>query len=100
MKKKQEIDKILTPLLKEKISFAMELRAYRTRFDLTQEELAKNLGVSKQYVNDLEHKRRFVSVQKACEYAEKLGESKKFYVMLALQDMVDDCGLKYKVSVA
>lgn len=100
MSKNKKLDKILFSVLKEKVSLAMALRAYRTREDLTQEELALKLGVSKQYVSDIENKRRFVSVEKAYEYAVTLGESKKYFVMLALQDMVDQCGLNYKVSVA
>lgn len=100
MSKNKNLDKILFSVLKEKVSLAMALRSYRTREELTQEELALKLGVSKQYVSDLENKRRFVSVEKAHQYATILGESKKYFVMLALQDMVDQSGLHYKVSVA
>jgi transcriptional regulator with XRE-family HTH domain len=99
-KKTNDLKDILYGRLKERISFAMEMRASRTLRDLTQEEMAKKLGVSKQYLSDIENKRRFVSVEKAAEYARKLKESERFYVMLALQDMINNCGLKYKVDVA
>jgi transcriptional regulator with XRE-family HTH domain len=91
---------VLFKLTGEHFSFSMEMRAMRSRDDLTQEEMAKKLGVSKQYLSDIENKRRFVSVEKAAEYARKLKESERFYVMLALQDMINNCGLKYKVDVA
>ena len=91
---------VLFKLTKEKFSFAMEFRAYRTRDDLTQDELAVLLGVSKQYISDIENKRRFISVEKAAEYARKMKENERFYIMLAMQDMLNNCGLKYKVNVA
>ena len=99
-KKNKDLKEYLFKRLKEKISFAMEMRAYRTRDDLTQDELAVLLGVSKQYISDIENKRRFVSVKKAAEYARKMKENERFYIMLAMQDMLNICGLKYKVDVA
>ncbi len=57
--------------------------------NLTLVEFSQLLGVSKQYLCDLEKGRRFTSPKAAAEYAIKLGYSKKQFVRLCLQDLLD-----------
>lgn len=75
------------------------LLAIRQGEEMTQIEFAKLLGVSKQYVCDLEHNRRFVSPKAAAEYAKKLGYSSQQFVRLCLQDLVDRDGLDLVIDV-
>ncbi len=57
------------------------------------------LGVSKQYLCDLERGRRFASPKAAAAYAIKLGYSEEQFVRLCLQDMVDRDGISLHVDV-
>lgn len=99
MKKDTAADK-LKKILNEDMSFAMLLRSIRTRDYLTQKTLADKLGVSVSHISDLENGRKFVSVERASEFAKKLGESEKFFIMLALQDQLTNADLDYEVKVA
>jgi transcriptional regulator with XRE-family HTH domain len=76
-----------------KLTLGSLLLAIRQGEEMTQIEFAKLLGVSKQYLCDLEHGRRFVSPKAAAEYAKKLGYSSQQFVKLCLQDLVDRDGL-------
>jgi len=92
--------KFLEDLLGEPMSFAMLLRSIRTRDDLTQKDLADKLGVTVSHISDLENGRKFVSVERAYEFANKLKASEKYFVSLALQDQVTQADLDYKVEIA
>lgn len=75
------------------------ISATRQGEDLSQVEFAKLLGVSKQYVCDIEHGRRFISPKMAAKFAKKLGYSPRQFVRLCLQDLVNREGLKLIVNV-
>ena len=66
----------------------------------TIKDIADKLGISVSHISDLENGRKFVSVERAVEFAKKLGESEKFFVMIALQDLVTKADLDYEVNVA
>ncbi|WP_100551379.1 helix-turn-helix domain-containing protein [Caedibacter taeniospiralis] len=68
--------------------------------DLKQSEFADKIGVSKSYLCDLEHNRKSISIAKAIDVANKLGQSKRFFVTLAVQDSLRRNSLKYKVNLA
>jgi hypothetical protein len=55
--------------------------------------------VSRAYLCDVEKGRRAVSVERAAEWARKLGYLQAQYVALALQAEVNAAGLKLRVSV-
>ena len=55
---------------KENWTPSTEVRTNRQKFGLTQKELGEKIGVSKQYVSDLENNHRNIS----SELAKKLGE--------------------------
>ena len=57
------------------------------------------MGISKQYLCDIEHGRRTVSPKKAASFAKKLGYSPQQFVRLCLQDLVNRDGLKLKIDV-
>jgi transcriptional regulator with XRE-family HTH domain len=82
-----------------KLTLGTLLLSIRQGEEMTQTEFAKLLGVSKQYVCDLEHGRRFASPKAAAEYASKLGYSPQQFVRLCLQDLVDRDGLNLIIGV-
>jgi transcriptional regulator with XRE-family HTH domain len=85
--------------LSGKLTLGSCLHAIRQGEEMTQVEFAKILGVSIQYLCDLERGRRFASPKAAAEYAIKLGYSAEHFVKLCLQDLIDREGLNFIVGV-
>ncbi|MBA2656763.1 MAG: helix-turn-helix transcriptional regulator [Tatlockia sp.] len=79
----------LENLMGEKLTLGSFILAIRQGEELSQVEFAKLLEVSRQVLCDIEHGRRIISPKKAAEYAELLGYSKKQFVRLCLQDLID-----------
>ena len=86
-------------LIGRPLSFGAALAGLRDLHGLTQTELARRLGMSRQHVCDLEKHRRFVNPAKAAEIAKRLGHPEAYFIKLALQDIVNHDGLKYTVNV-
>lgn len=82
-----------------KLTLGSFLLAIRQGDEMTQAEFAKLLGISKQYLCDLEHGRRFASPKVAAKYAKKLGYSSQQFVKLCLQDLVNRDGLHLIIEV-
>lgn len=83
----------------KKLTLGNLLCSVRQGEELSQAEFADLLGVSKQYLCDVEHGRRFISPKIAVEYAKKLGYSKAQFVRLCLQDLIDREGIHLKIEV-
>ena len=90
-----EIEKEYGPL-----TFGRLLKSYRIGEELSQVEMAKELGLSKQSLNDLENGRKIPSIRRAVQIAKKLGLLQDLIVQLVLQDQVDKEHLKMRVTVA
>ncbi|MDX1838324.1 XRE family transcriptional regulator [Legionella taurinensis] len=86
-------------LVGQKLTLGSFLMSIRQGDGEIQAAFAKTLGISRQNLCDIEHGRRFVSPKMAAEYAEKLGYSKKQFVRLCLQDLLDREGLTLIVDV-
>jgi plasmid maintenance system antidote protein VapI len=67
--------------------------------DLTPATFARGLGVSRQYLCDVEKGRRLVSPDQAARFARAFGHPPAVLVELALQDAVRASGLNLKVTV-
>jgi len=97
-KKKSDAMKFLESLVGE-LTFGGLIEAMRQAEEMSQVEFAKKLGISKQHLCDIEKGRKFVSPERAARFAKILGYSDQSFVALALQDIVNQGGLKLKVSV-
>jgi transcriptional regulator with XRE-family HTH domain len=64
-----------------------------------QSQLADLLGVSRQFICDLEHGRRNLSPKMAEEFAIKLGYSPRQFVKLCVQQMFEKQGLHYQIDL-
>ncbi|RAK50180.1 XRE family transcriptional regulator [Macrococcoides bohemicum] len=53
-------------------TIAMNIRAYRKYYRLTQKELAERAGITRCHLNDIEHSRKNVSLQTLEQIAKKL----------------------------
>jgi transcriptional regulator with XRE-family HTH domain len=91
--------KLQKEILDGPITFGMAVEALRTRDQLSQTDFAKKLGVSRQYLCDVEKGRRLVSPEQAAKFAKAFGHPPAVLVKLALQDAVDSSGLKLRVSI-
>lgn len=83
----------------DKLTLGSLLSTIRQAKEKTLIEFAKKLGVTKQYLCDLEQGRRYASPKAAAEYAEKLGYPSKQFVRLCLQDLIDREGLDFIIQV-
>jgi transcriptional regulator with XRE-family HTH domain len=97
--KKSATMKQLEKIAGESFSFAVLVKGFRTREDLTQDELAKKLGVTKSYISNLENKRDQVTLEQAIKFAAKLGEPIEVWAQVALQDMVTRAGIEAVVDL-
>lgn len=98
-KKTSESSNFLETLAGSKLTLGNLILSIRQGEEMSQVEFAKLLRVSRQYLCDVEHGRRFISPKSAAEYAKKLGYSQQQFVRLCLQDLVDRDGLALKINV-
>ena len=91
-KKKSDAMKFLEGLVGE-LTLGGLIEAMRQAEMTSQVEFAKQLGISKQHLCDIEKGRKFVSPERAAKFASILGHSEPSFVALALQDIVNHGGL-------
>ena len=89
----------LETLTGSKLTLANLLLAIRQGEEISQVEFAKQLGITRQYLCDIEHGRRCVSPKMAAAYAKILGYSEKQFVRLCLQDLLDRDGLIMTIDI-
>mgnify|MGYP001811684276 CR=1 FL=1 len=75
------------------------LNAIRLGEEVSQVDFARQLGISRQHLCDLEKARRSLSAARAAEFARALGYGETQFVRLALQAQLDAANLPYRVSV-
>lgn len=81
------------------LTFGRLLRSHRLGEEMTQVQMAKALGLSKQNLNDLESGRVLPTLRRAVRIAKKIGQLEELIVQLVLQDQVNREHLKYKVLI-
>ena len=82
------------------LTFGQMVWSHRKSEEMSQTELAELLGVSKQYISQLENGDRFASVEQAARLAEVFAMSPEIFVVRALQDLVNRAGLDIKIRSA
>jgi len=87
---------VLEELLGGPFTFAIFMGGIRATLDLTQAEMAKKLGISRQALCEIEKGRTIVSAETAVSYARKAGFSEVVAAEAALQDQLRKSGLKKK----
>lgn len=76
------------------ISIAKVIRSTRQGEEISQQEFAATLGISKQHLCDIEAGRKGVSPARAWAWAVRLGFVPRQWAELALQDQLERDGLK------
>ena len=82
------------------LTLADLLLLYREDKNLTQTQMAVQLGISKQKLCDFEKGRRLPSTKVVVKWAKKLKHPQKVWVQIVLQDQLRKDNLNLKVSVA
>lgn len=73
--------------------------AIRQCEEMSQIEFAKQLGISKSHLCDIEQGRKNISPERAARFARLLGYSEPQFVRLALQGLLDEAKIRMVVSV-
>ena len=97
--RKSKAMRALERLNRGPLTFAQALAAVRKCDDLSQDECARKLGISKSHLCDVEKGRKTVSLARAAKWAAVLGYSEAVFVELAMQAELDAAGLEYRVSI-
>jgi plasmid maintenance system antidote protein VapI len=92
---------VLDDFIQEPLTFGEMIKTIRqTEYEnMTQQAFAELIGISKSRLSDIENNRKLISITKAIEMANKLGQSKRFFVMIAMQDMLSRNNLNYRVEI-
>ena len=80
------------------LSFGDFIRNYRLGEEMTQNDLADILNISKQRVCDIEKNRYHVSLKLCKEIAKKLDLPLEWLAKLAIQDLLESEGIDLKVG--
>jgi transcriptional regulator with XRE-family HTH domain len=97
--KMSEAMKLLEKLAGGPLTLGSAIEAVRKSEELSQEDCAEKLGVSKSHLCDVEKGRKIVSPERAAKWARILGYPESVLVRLALQGELDAAGLKYRVAI-
>ena len=98
-KKKSETMKFLEDTAERPLTLGGLLESIRLGDEISQTAFAKKLGISPSHLCDIEKGRKLVSPERAARFAKILGRSREQFVRLSLQMLVDEAGLKLKVSL-
>ena len=79
--------------------FSDLLKAHRLGKEMTQDQLAGKLGISKQTVCDYAKGRRLPSIETVVNWAKKLAEPHEIWVKAYLQQQIDYANPKFRVEV-
>lgn len=95
----QRIIAKLESIAGERLTFGSMIKSIRLGEGMIQKDFAQLLGISKQYLCDIEKGKRCVSPKLAAKYAQILGYSKDQFIRLCLQDILERDGFHMKVSI-
>lgn len=97
--KKSDAMKTLEKIAGGPLTLGRAIESIRKVQELSQDECAKKLGISKSHLCDIEKGRKVVSPERAAKWARVLGYPESVLVKLAIQGELDAAGLKYKVEI-
>ena len=97
--KKSDAIKILERISGGPLTFGKMLRAIRLCEESSQAEFAARLGVSKAHLCDIEKGRRTVGPARAWAWGKKLRYSPEQFVEMAIEAMLENEGLRYRVRL-
>ena len=94
-----EAEALLEELNGGPLTFGQMLAALRECEEISQKDMAERLGTTCAKLCDIEKGRRFISVERAVDWARRLSHSEYLFVSLLLEDQVRKSGLSVKVRL-
>ena len=94
-KAREALEKRVGPL-----TLSALILATREGDQMSQAEFARLLAISKSHLSDIECGRKSVSPDRAVRFARALKQSEAQFLRLALQDLVDRAGLRFRVEAS
>lgn len=76
------------------------IRSLRESDEISQTDFAAKLKISRANLCDIEKNRKLVSPERASRFSKKLNFPEKFFVKLALEDLLRQSKLKYQVELS
>ena len=83
----------------KKMTFGSLIRSLRISDEITQVELAKRLGVSNQFLSDVEKNRKDIGISFAKKVADALDYSVEPFIELLIRDQLKKQKLNYVVEL-
>lgn len=80
-------------------TFGNLLKTHRLTENLTLAEMSSLLKISISHLSDIEHERKFVSIERAKEFALRLKDSEKYFVLIALRDLLKRANCDYEIEL-
>lgn len=81
------------------VTVGMLIRAFRSRMDLTLEQLGEMVGQSASYMSDLERDKKSISLAQIKDIAERMGESIEHYVIAWIRQELNEAHIKMDVEL-
>ncbi len=98
IKKNRPASEVFSQILGH-VSFGDMLTSIRLSEEISQKDFAKNLGISKSDLCDIEKGRKFVSIQRAAQFAKKLNDSPEVFIQYVIQDEILRAGLNCAIKI-
>ena len=98
-KRNSDTNTFLESLNGGRLTFGQLLIALRTSEGESAIAFAERLGISRQHLHQLESGQKRVSPERAVRFARILGQSQKYFLQLALQDLANESGMPTRVHV-
>ena len=98
-KKKSSALKYLESLRGGPLTFGQMIHSIRMSDDISQSKLADKMLMSRSHLCDIENGRRFVSIEKAAQFAKVLGYSEAQFVAMVLEDQLRTAGMPFVVEL-
>lgn len=99
-RKKSDTMRYLEEVAGRLLTLSAPLESIRLAEGMSQAALAEKPGISASHLCDIKKGRKVVSPEWAARFAKALGRSQQQFVRLALQESIDEAGLKMKVDIA
>jgi transcriptional regulator with XRE-family HTH domain len=99
MSNKSDAMKFLEGLGGGPLTFGRLIRSIRLGEGQSLDTFAKQLGISRTNLSDIEHGRRGVSIERVAAWAKLLGYEQAQFVELAVQAQIDEIGLELRAKV-
>lgn len=100
IKTKESVDALeATRDVWQKMTFGSLVRSLRMSDDISQVEMAKKIGVSRQFLSDVEHNRKEVGISFAKKIASESGYSIEPLLELLIRDQLKRQKLHYTVEL-